>query len=136
MLTGAVRPGVKQTRFPKGEPDSLYHRDSPWISSYHIQNPFQSNITDITHVTTSHGFIYYIIRRIVIRISEYKPLGLKENKQKAEMISNFLGNFIFRIISTGSSECRSGHPSHRLPLSSCQLLYSDPASIRLSPRTG
>ena len=31
---------VKQTEFPKGEPDSLYRRDSPWISSYHIQNPF------------------------------------------------------------------------------------------------
>ena len=41
---------VKQTEFPKGEPDSLYRRDSPWISSYHMQNPFQSNITDITHV--------------------------------------------------------------------------------------
>ena len=45
--------------------------------------------------TTLHGFIYYIIRRIVIRISEYKPLGLKENKQKAEMISSLLGNSIF-----------------------------------------
>ena len=41
--------------------------------------------------TTSHGFIYYIIQRIVIRISEYKPLGLKENKQKAETISSLLG---------------------------------------------
>jgi hypothetical protein len=41
---------VKLTGFPKGEPDSLYYRDSPWISIYHIQNLFQSNITDITHV--------------------------------------------------------------------------------------
>ena len=45
--------------------------------------------------TTSHGFIYYIIQRIVIRISEYKPLWLKENKQKAETISSLLGNFVF-----------------------------------------
>ena len=82
---------MKQTGFLKGEPDSLYRCDSLWISSYHIQNPFQSNITDITHVTTSHGFIYYIIRRIVLRILEYKPLGLKENKQKAETISSLLG---------------------------------------------
>jgi len=45
------RPGsMKQTGFPKGEPDPLYRRDSPWISSYHIQNSFQLNITDITHV--------------------------------------------------------------------------------------
>ena len=41
---------MKQTGFPKGEPDPLYHRDIPWISSYHIQNSFQLNITDITHV--------------------------------------------------------------------------------------
>ena len=49
---GAVESGylVKQTGFPKDEPVSLYCRDSPWISSYHIQNSFQSNTTDITHV--------------------------------------------------------------------------------------
>ena len=41
--------------------------------------------------TTSHEFNYYIIRRIVLRISEYKPLGLKENKQKEETISSLLG---------------------------------------------
>ena len=41
--------------------------------------------------TTSHVFIYYIIQRIVIQISEYKPLGLKENKLKAETISSLLG---------------------------------------------
>ena len=41
---------VKQTGFPRGEPDSLYRRDSPWISSYHIQNSFQSKIIDISHV--------------------------------------------------------------------------------------
>jgi hypothetical protein len=41
---------MKQTGFPKGEPDTLYHRDSPWISSYHIHNSFQLNITDITHI--------------------------------------------------------------------------------------
>ena len=45
--------------------------------------------------TTTHGFNYYIIQRIVLRISEYKPLGLKENKQKVETISSLLGNFIF-----------------------------------------
>ena len=37
-------------RVPKGEPNLLYYRDSPWISSYHTQNSFQSNITDISHV--------------------------------------------------------------------------------------
>ena len=38
---------MKRTRFPKGEPDSLYRRDSPWISSYHIKNSFQLHITVI-----------------------------------------------------------------------------------------
>ena len=48
--SGNERGGLKLTGFPKGEPDSLYRRDSPWISSYHIHNPFQSNITDISHI--------------------------------------------------------------------------------------
>ena len=33
--------------------------------------------------TTSHVFIYYIIQRIVIRISEYKPLGLKRKQTES-----------------------------------------------------
>ena len=41
---------VKQTGFPKGKPDSLYRRDSPWISSYHIQISFQLSVTDISRV--------------------------------------------------------------------------------------
>ena len=41
---------LKHTGFLKGEPEPLYRRDSLWISSYHIQNPFHLNITDITHV--------------------------------------------------------------------------------------
>ena len=82
---------LKRTGFPKGEPDSLYRRDSPWISSYHIQNSFQLDITAISHVKSLHGFIYYIIQRIVIRVSEYKPLGLKGNQQKAEEVASLLG---------------------------------------------
>ena len=62
----ATAPQLKQTGFPKGEPDSLYHRDSSWISSYHIQNSFQSNITNIAHVYNITWFIYYIIQMIVI----------------------------------------------------------------------
>ena len=38
---------MKQTGFPKGEPEPLYRRNSPWISSYHIQNSFQLHITAI-----------------------------------------------------------------------------------------
>jgi hypothetical protein len=35
-------PIVKRPGFSNEEPESLYHRDSPWISSYHIQNSFQA----------------------------------------------------------------------------------------------
>ena len=28
-------------------------------------------------IKSLHGFIYYIISRIVVRMSKYKPLGLK-----------------------------------------------------------
>ena len=69
---------MKRPGFPKGEPESLYRRDSPWISSYHIQNSFQLDIIDIQHQKLLHEFIYYITQRVVVRKSEYKPLGLKE----------------------------------------------------------
>ena len=36
----STRSPLKRPGFPKGEPESLYHRNSPWISSYHIQNSF------------------------------------------------------------------------------------------------
>ena len=38
----ALKSEVKRPGFPEGEPESLYRRDSPWISSYHIQNSFQT----------------------------------------------------------------------------------------------
>ena len=114
--------------------------------------------------TTSHGFIYYIIQRIVLRISEYKPLGLKENKQKAETISNLLGNFIFsnlldpppqtarsvaRVILHIVVLCRpvdsftrilhlSGYPQgwDRFTSPSVCMLYVDADGIKLMPRIG
>ena len=114
--------------------------------------------------TTSQGFIYYIIQRIVIRISEYKPLGLKENKQKAETISNLLGNFIFsnlldpspqaarsvaRAILNSFHICRpvdsfsrilhlSGYPHgwDRFTSPSVCKLYVDADGIKVMPRIG
>ena len=139
-IIGSLMYLLKQTGFPKGEPDPLYRRDSPWISSYHIQNSFQLNITDITHVYNITWVYLLHNQKDCNTNSEYKPLGLKENKQKAETISSLLGKLRLhessRSFSTGSSECSSGHPSHHLPLSSCRLLHSDPAFIRLSPRMG
>jgi hypothetical protein len=41
------RAALKQPRFSRGEPKSLYHRDSLWISSYHIHNSFQLDATDV-----------------------------------------------------------------------------------------
>ena len=83
---------MKRPGFSKEEPKSLYRRDSPWISRYQIQNSFQLDITYISHVKTLHGFIYYIIQRIVIRIFEYKPLGLKGNQaEKAEAVASLVG---------------------------------------------
>ena len=38
----ALKSEVKRPGFPEGEPESLYRRGSPWISSYHIQNSFQA----------------------------------------------------------------------------------------------
>jgi len=58
---------MKRTGLSNGQPDSLYRRDSPWISSYHIQNSFQLHITVILRDKTQQKFNYYIIQRIVVR---------------------------------------------------------------------
>ena len=82
---------MKRPGFSRGEPEFLYRRDSPWISSYHIQNSFQLDITDIQHQKSLHRFIYYITLWVVVRKSEYKPLGLKESKQKSKAVAILLG---------------------------------------------
>ena len=53
---------MKRTGFPYGQPDSLYHRDSPWISRYHIQNTSQEVIIVILSIHCIQGFNYYIIQ--------------------------------------------------------------------------
>ena len=53
---------MKRTGFPYRQPDSLYHRDSPWISRYHIQNTSQEVIIVILSIHCIQGFNYYIIQ--------------------------------------------------------------------------
>ena len=55
VLLDLITPGIllgemKRTGFLKGEPDSLYHRNNPSISRYHIQNSFQLHITNVPDV--------------------------------------------------------------------------------------
>ena len=70
---------LKQTGSERGNPTS-YRRDS--FGSVAIIYIAYFNRISQTYLTftTSHVFIYYIIRRIVLRNLEYRPLGLKENK--------------------------------------------------------
>ena len=58
---------MKRTGLSNGQPDTLYRRDSPWISSYHIQNSFQLHIIVTLHDKIQQMFNYYIIQRIVVR---------------------------------------------------------------------
>ena len=131
--SGDERGGLKRTGFPKGEPDSLYRHDSPWISSYHIQNPFHLNITDITHVYNI-TWVYLLHNPKDCNTNQYKPLGLKENNQKAETISSLLGKR--HLHESSPQAARSvARAILLLPWSSCRLLHSDPTSIRLCART-
>ena len=111
--------------------------------------------------TTSHVFIYYIIQRVVIQISEYKPFGLKENKLKAETISSLLSKLDLHEFSPQATRtvarailhifflCRpfdsftrilhlSGYPQGRdrfMSPSVCKLCV-DANGIRVIPRIG
>ena len=54
--TSAKDKKLKRTGFPKGQPDSLYRRDSPWISRYHIQNSFQA-VNIVIPAITEHSWV-------------------------------------------------------------------------------
>ena len=144
----------------RGNPTS-YRRDS--FGSVAIIYIAYFNRISQTYLTftTPHGFIYYIIRMIVLRNSEYKPLGLKENKQKVETISSLLSKLHLHESSPQAARsvarailhiffiCRSvdsftlilhlsGYPQGRdrfMSPSVCKLLV-DANSIKIRPRIG
>ena len=62
---------LKQTGFRKGQPDFLYRRDSLGSVAITYRTHFNRISQTYLTFTTSHGFTYYIIQRIVLRISEY-----------------------------------------------------------------
>ena len=78
---------LNRTKFPKGEPNSLYHRDILWISSYRMQNSFQLRIIDIHRIKSPHKFNYYTIHRIVLRVSE-----VQAPRAKGKQIENGSGS--------------------------------------------
>ena len=89
---------LKRTGSPKREPDSLYCRDSPWInspwiSSYHIQNSFQLNITDITHVYNI-TWIYLLHNPTDCNTNlRVQAPWAKRKQTEIETISSLLGKF-------------------------------------------
>ena len=105
-LVSRVEPPLKWTGFPKGQPDSLYHRDSPWISRYHIQNLFQS-VNIVIPAITEHWWVLIITAfGITILISEYKPAGLIAMQTESETVAKLQAGLPSgSFSSTGNLQC-------------------------------
>ena len=48
-------------------------------------------------INSPHGFNYYITQRIVVRVSGYEHLGLKDSNQKMEVIAKLLGALLLGV---------------------------------------
>jgi hypothetical protein len=55
------------------KPESLYHRDSPWISGYHVQNISQINTQ--SHTTHHMRVKVHNLLQVHYGVHHYKPLG-------------------------------------------------------------
>ena len=106
---------VKRPGFSNEEPESLYRCDSPWISSYQIQNSFQA-VNQFNRF--KHGFNYYNIQRICSTNFYYKPIGLNWNKQKMVAVAGLqailqleLHLHMQQLSVARASKLQSYHPS-------------------------
>ena len=110
--------GMKRPGFSNEEPESLYHCDSPWISSYHIQNSFQAvNQFILTYNRFKHGFNYYKIRRIC-STDLLQAHWAKWIKQKTEAVAGLQAILLLELqlhrqhLSVArASKLQSYHPS-------------------------
>jgi hypothetical protein len=55
------------------KPESLYHRDSPWISGYRVQNVLQ--IITQSHTLHHIGALVHNLLHVHYGLHHYKPLG-------------------------------------------------------------
>ena len=72
----------------------------------------------------------------MVRKSEYKSLGLKENKLELEAVAILLGILRLDDFPPQAALERSTNHPELYPLSSSLIRELNPASTRLSPRMG
>jgi hypothetical protein len=82
--------------------ESLYHRDSPWISGYRVQNVSQI----ITQSHTSHHIraLVHNLLHVHYEVHHYKPLGWIRVKFYATVASFSEGSASFILLATGILE--------------------------------
>jgi len=100
----------------------LWYRDGPAC-----QTGPRAVLVHSVSINSPHGFNYYITQRIVVRVSGYEHLGLKDSNQKMEVIAKLLGALlgvsppqvtlsIIRIILNFIHQCQTWSSSRILHL--------------------
>jgi hypothetical protein len=103
------------------KPESLYHRNSPWISGYRVQNV--SQIKTESHTSHHIRALVHNLLHVHYGVHQYKPLGWIRVKFYATVASFPEGSSSFILLATGILE-RSGAPPQSYHPSAL-LSYSD-----------
>jgi hypothetical protein len=113
---------------------SLYHRDSPWLSGYRVQNVSQIN----TQSHTSHHIRVKVHNLLHVHygVHQYKPLGRIRVKFYATVASISEGSPSFILLSTGILERSDTSLSRTIHQRCCFTRSRTLHTQSLSPRSG
>jgi hypothetical protein len=114
--------------------ESLYHRDSPWISGYRVQNVSQI----ITQSHTSHHIRVRVhnLLHVQYRVQHYKPLGWIRVKFYATVASISKGSPSFILLATDILERSDASLSRTIHRRCCRTRTRTMHTQNLSPRNG
>jgi hypothetical protein len=116
------------------KPESLYHRDTPWISGYRVQNVSQI----ITQSHTTHHIRSKVHNSLHVHygVHYYKPLGWIRVRFYAAVASISEGSPSFILLSTGILERSDASLSRTIHRHCCRTRTRTLHTQGLSPRSG
>jgi hypothetical protein len=134
VVANWVGSGSTETPNFHRKPESLYHRDSPWISGYRVQNVSQIN----TQSHTSHHMRVKVHNLLHVHygVHHYKPLGWIRVKFYAIVASISEGSPSFILLATDILERSDASLSGTIHQCCCRTQTRTLHTQSLSPRSG
>jgi hypothetical protein len=112
----------------------MYHRDSLWISDFHVQNV--SRINTQSHTSHHRRVKVHNLLHVHYGVHHYKPLGWIRVKFYATVASISEGSPSFILLATGILERSDASPSRTIHRCCCHTRSRTLHTQSLSPRSG